>query len=63
MASRCLRCQYLEDLPVEPDRDEPQRTATTGLASTPQRPDPAGRDIVDVWGEDSFPASDPPANW
>lgn len=20
-------------------------------------------DIVDVWGEDSFPASDPPANW
>jgi hypothetical protein len=21
------------------------------------------RDIVDVWGEDSFPASDPPSNW
>ena len=21
------------------------------------------RDIVEVWGEDSFPASDPPANW
>jgi RNA polymerase-binding transcription factor DksA len=21
------------------------------------------RDIVDVWGADSFPASDPPANW
>ena len=20
-------------------------------------------DIVDVWGHDSFPASDPPANW
>lgn len=20
-------------------------------------------DIVDVWGQDSFPASDPPANW
>jgi hypothetical protein len=20
-------------------------------------------DIVDQWGEDSFPASDPPANW
>lgn len=20
-------------------------------------------DIVDVWGRDSFPASDPPANW
>jgi hypothetical protein len=22
-----------------------------------------GPDIVDVWGIDSFPASDPPANW
>lgn len=21
------------------------------------------RDIVDTWGLDSFPASDPPANW
>jgi hypothetical protein len=20
-------------------------------------------DIVEVWGQDSFPASDPPANW
>jgi hypothetical protein len=20
-------------------------------------------DLVDVWGNDSFPASDPPANW
>jgi hypothetical protein len=20
-------------------------------------------DIVDIWGRDSFPASDPPANW
>jgi hypothetical protein len=23
----------------------------------------AAWDIVDQWGEDSFPASDPPANW
>ena len=22
-----------------------------------------GWDIVDLWGEQSFPASDPPANW
>jgi hypothetical protein len=23
----------------------------------------AGDDVVDAWGHDSFPASDPPANW
>jgi len=23
----------------------------------------AEADIVEVWGQDSFPASDPPANW
>lgn len=26
-------------------------------------PDSASRDIVQEWGEQSFPASDPPANW
>ncbi|GAA1120632.1 hypothetical protein GCM10009630_17970 [Kribbella jejuensis] len=25
--------------------------------------DDARKDIVEIWGEDSFPASDPPANW
>ena len=25
--------------------------------------DPAVPDIVEVWGNDSFPASDAPANW
>jgi hypothetical protein len=24
---------------------------------------PPAPDIVDVWGQGSFPASDPPANW
>lgn len=24
---------------------------------------PDGIDVVEVWGHDSFPASDPPANW
>jgi hypothetical protein len=25
--------------------------------------EPIVLDLVDVWGQDSFPASDPPANW
>ena len=24
---------------------------------------PAAPDLVDIWGNDSFPASDAPANW
>lgn len=41
-------------------------------APTAERPAPASHgahadrsvaDIVDVWGNDSFPASDAPANW
>ena len=30
---------------------------------TPQRVTAPTVDLVDVWGRDSFPASDPPANW
>jgi hypothetical protein len=45
------------------------------MTQTPERPDPVAAgmtdgsavdpawDIVDQWGADSFPASDPPANW
>jgi len=56
-ASLCLRCQRSKEL--HGPHLHPWRTGTIPPAS-PSRP---LRDIVDVWGEDSFPASDPPANW
>jgi hypothetical protein len=33
-------------------------TLVAPRATAPPRPD-----IVEVWGQDSFPASDAPANW
>ena len=56
-ARLCLRCQRSKEL--DNPQLHPWRTGTIPPAS-PSRP---LRDIVDVWGEDSFPASDPPANW
>ena len=35
--------------------------ADTGATDVPDGD--VGWDIVDEWGEQSFPASDPPANW
>jgi hypothetical protein len=41
--------------------------AAAGPAPRQNAPAPTSRvdvvDIVEVWGKDSFPASDPPANW
>jgi RNA polymerase-binding transcription factor DksA len=72
MASLCMFCQYakeaagldrehsprrrssLRPIPLPPARIAPRRQ----VHREPQPPD-----IVDVWGCDSFPASDPPANW
>jgi hypothetical protein len=36
---------------------------TTDAAIRPAEDVGPVADIVDVWGHDSFPASDPPANW
>jgi RNA polymerase-binding transcription factor DksA len=57
MASLCLRCQLSKE--SENPHVHPWRTGTI-RPTAPPRP---LRDIVEVWGEDSFPASDPPANW
>jgi hypothetical protein len=40
-------------------------TAAAAAPSAKRRLDATrtGPDIVEVWGLDSFPASDPPANW
>lgn len=56
-ASLCLRCQLLKE-----STNRHQRTGRTGTIPPASASRPL-RDIVDVWGEDSFPASDPPANW
>jgi RNA polymerase-binding transcription factor DksA len=53
--SLCLRCQ-LSKGSANPGL---RRTGTVPSTSSSGPP----RDIVEVWGEDSFPASDPPANW
>lgn len=39
----------------------PAEAVTRALPARPKNEDPA--DLVEVWGVDSFPASDPPANW
>ncbi len=41
-----------------PPADEREATQALLEPETPGRPD-----LVDQWGLDSFPASDPPANW
>jgi len=57
MASLCMRCELSKE--SDKPRRQTRRTGTIPPTSSSRPP----RDIVDVWGEDSFPASDPPANW
>ena len=68
MASLCLQCQYREESrspQPDPIAGEPARTVVPPqMSPSPQERNPrAAADIVEVWGIDSFPASDPPANW
>ena len=39
------------------------RAAESKSAKVSNGPDPAAWDLVDEWGVQSFPASDPPAKW
>jgi len=36
---------------------------TTSLVVPTPTVESSASDIVDIWGQDSFPASDAPANW
>ncbi|WP_410790594.1 TraR/DksA family transcriptional regulator [Kribbella sp. C-35] len=72
MASLCMLCQHARDTSgafreqtpwrrrgMRPISAQPSRTVPPPSAHAEPQP----HDIVDVWGYDSFPASDPPANW
>jgi RNA polymerase-binding transcription factor DksA len=73
MASLCMCCQYAKE--ARGPRREQSPGRRSGLRPVPAWPpsrilpprpahrEPQPPDIVDVWGYDSFPASDPPANW
>jgi RNA polymerase-binding transcription factor DksA len=72
MAGLCMFCQYAKEASgprreQSPGRRSGLRPVPVRLARlVPLRPrhrESQPPDIVDVWGYDSFPASDPPANW
>jgi len=68
MAGHWLTCQYATEMgnsvpPQVPARDIDSDTSVPSQGAVPVEQESATADIVDLWGFDSFPASDPPANW
>jgi RNA polymerase-binding transcription factor DksA len=72
MAGLCMFCQFAQEASGLHGEHPPWRRR--GMRPAPAQPSPTlphrsahpgrqPRDIVDIWGYDSFPASDPPANW
>ncbi|SFN38682.1 hypothetical protein SAMN05216207_1013136 [Pseudonocardia ammonioxydans] len=47
--------EQTRNLPAAQDERPTTGEGTSDLATVP--------DLVDIWGNDSFPASDAPANW
>jgi len=50
-------------LDVPPPRTADEDSRTTPLPATQRATAATELDIVEEWGRQSFPASDPPANW
>lgn len=48
--------------PLWDEDGEPDLTITTLAVPAPDA-ETSRPDVVDIWGRDSFPASDAPANW
>jgi hypothetical protein len=64
----CPACQHANKMSdsVPPRVSADDLDAGTSTPSREGEPAPQGpmtADIVEIWGVDSFPASDPPANW
>ncbi|MET9272977.1 TraR/DksA C4-type zinc finger protein [Kribbella sp. NPDC003557] len=65
VASLCMECQHAKESTVQPTERLRASDISPAQDSTaePRGGEPSVRDIVEVWGFSSFPASDPPANW
>jgi hypothetical protein len=50
-------------MPIKTQQPAPTRSSDRTQERAPRGIDRTGLDMVDIWGLDSFPASDAPSNW